>query len=574
LKFCSGQGPYFLTGDLLQYDIDDESCNNQPSSKRMKPTDQCPSDNSCHLSAEHALTESVKARLNVLKNRKKPWTVPLQWDYEAEIQMRKQDWIKNKIREVKKKFGTWLQPIYKDKLSFQCKRCFEHKKALFLQANPIIETEITNDAFDNFQKSTTSTFSKTTGYDPENEQHVDKYRNLYKRAHDHENSATHIRAINNLKRAYALDQEEETKILLATSAITATDRMILLTYQQVKINSPLSNHRSWVDLLKQLGVDLGVHHYERSSAVRIEALISEILHKKLIDFIKQSDIPMSIIVDTTTDSQQNNYLIVYIRLVHHNYPFTYFYTLINLNAEDAQSMFDSIVNKFIADEVDNIMKQRLVAFASDGASVMTGYINGLAAKFRRFITHERDLYAVHCMSHKLNLVVVKGLRAVPEVQFLESQLSNLFNFFTNKGGKRLSAFMQLCDSLGRRMYTIKGLFEIRWAPSEFASIKNFILNYPMLIEFFENVASDESSFDEETRIRALNYLENMAHVGFHALVTFTADLLEVISRLAKEYQLLAGTLVGQHSRLERFVQELNYLQTNDGPYLRSFLSQV
>ena len=54
------------------------------------------------------------------------------------------------------------------------------------------------------------------------------------------------------------------------------------------------------------------------------------------------------------------------------------------------------------------MKSNLVGFASDGASVMLGRHQGLGVHFERFSSRPK-IYKIHCMAHRLNLVVKKSL---------------------------------------------------------------------------------------------------------------------------------------------------------------------
>jgi hypothetical protein len=71
-------------------------------------------------------------------------------------------------------------------------------------------------------------------------------------------------------------------------------------------------------------VDLGKHHYEKTSATRITENILKKRHESLIEHLKLKQYPLSIILDTSSDSANKNYLLVYIRTIEENYPTTYF----------------------------------------------------------------------------------------------------------------------------------------------------------------------------------------------------------------------------------------------------------
>ena len=73
--------------------------------------------------------------------------------------------------------------------------------------------------------------------------------------------------------------------------------------------------------------------------------------------------------------------------------------------------------KSIADEIEAMLQSHnlgdllCVAQAYDGASVMSGAVGGVQARFRE--RHPEAVY-VHCYAHKLNLVLCYSCKAIPE----------------------------------------------------------------------------------------------------------------------------------------------------------------
>jgi hypothetical protein len=76
-------------------------------------------------------------------------------------------------------------------------------------------------------------------------------------------------------------------------------------------NVPLGSHATMVKLQKMNGADLGVYHYERTSATRMLNSISKEMKNTLKDYLKSSNMPISILVDMTTDASVKNYLCVH-----------------------------------------------------------------------------------------------------------------------------------------------------------------------------------------------------------------------------------------------------------------------
>ncbi|MBV8803320.1 MAG: hypothetical protein JO131_10245 [Gammaproteobacteria bacterium] len=159
------------------------------------------------------------------------------------------------------------------------------------------------------------------------------------------------------------------------------------------------------------------------------------MHSKLIKHITDainSNIPVSIILDSTTDMKGSHHLIVYFRTLEvdqvsenpgacQETPRVYFYKLIPIGMDEtANGYFETLSNsiKGIEPGAENsqysspehemnlydVLKTKLRGFSSDGASVMLGKKNGLAKIIQeRFATHK--VFTIHCMAHRLQLAI-------------------------------------------------------------------------------------------------------------------------------------------------------------------------
>lgn len=59
---------------------------------------------------------------------------------------------------------------------------------------------------------------------------------------------------------------------------TITAKMMRTVYAEVMCNLGLANHEKIVTLQELNGIDLGYHHYERTSARRMIETISHVMH--------------------------------------------------------------------------------------------------------------------------------------------------------------------------------------------------------------------------------------------------------------------------------------------------------
>ena len=112
---------------------------------------------------------------------------------------------------------------------------------------------------------------------------------------------------------------------------------------------------------------------------------------------------------------------------------------------------ESANSKAIADVlVEEIKKCRLditkcVGFTSDGAAVMMGVKNGVAARLRQYAP---QMINIHCICHKLALACTYSNESVTYVKDMELWLRQLWQYFENSP-KRLAKFMDIQTQLKR-----------------------------------------------------------------------------------------------------------------------------
>lgn len=91
--------------------------------------------------------------------------------------------------------------------------------------------------------------------------------------------------------------------------LKVTVAMFRTVFVEIKKNIPFDSHSSLVSLQKTHGVNMGVHHYEKCGAISIMESMSSQMHKQLINHMLSKNSPFSIIIDGSTDSQENKFLI-------------------------------------------------------------------------------------------------------------------------------------------------------------------------------------------------------------------------------------------------------------------------
>jgi hypothetical protein len=155
----------------------------------------------------------------------------------------------------------------------------------------------------------------------------------------------------------------------------------------------------------------------------------------------------------------------------------YFFGFYQCTSQTAASL-----EKFILDTLEQLQIPlhfcRCVNF--DGASNMSGRLNGLQARICRLVP--KAIY-FHCAAHRLNLVVVSACHSVKEAVNFFGTVQAAYNFIAC-APTRLAvyeeAWKELEELRDKRMLTLKSLCEVRWGCQRRA-LRVFSIGYPAMM---------------------------------------------------------------------------------------------
>lgn len=149
----------------------------------------------------------------------------------------------------------------------------------------------------------------------------------------------------------------------------------------------------------------------------------------LNDFIK-NEIKLAkffaIIADDTTDISEKSQCTLTIRFVNDQSELKErFLGFHDVSADrTANALFELLTN--VLEPLD--FKNKLVAQCYDGASVMSGELNGLQSKIKSVVP---SALFTHCAAHRLNLVLQQGTSGIPKVRIFFATMFSIPAFFIN-----------------------------------------------------------------------------------------------------------------------------------------------
>lgn len=206
-------------------------------------------------------------------------------------------------------------------------------------------------------------------------------------------------------------------------------------YWLVKSEIPHTTHyNSLIETMKVIGCDVFKHlHCGENAKYTSQRIIQEFL-KVMGDHLRERQLTelchsdhYSVMIDESIDIGVIKELVIYTRYLSAfgdvKNAFLTIMELTNGTADVIEESLVSFLNK------SSISLSRLVGFASDGANVMTGCRNGVAARLAR---RQPLLTSTHCVAHRLALAASQAGDDVPYVSnTFKPTLQQLFYFYEN-----------------------------------------------------------------------------------------------------------------------------------------------
>lgn len=189
----------------------------------------------------------------------------------------------------------------------------------------------------------------------------------------------------------------------------------------------------------------------------------------------------------------------------------------------------------------------IVAQSYDGASVMSGRVGGLQAKIRE--TYPSAVY-IHCMAHRINLVVTDLCGEIDCVKKFFNTLESLYVHFSSPS--RHNTLTKIQNELGLSHTEISRLSDTRWSCRS-ANCQATKKNYSAIIDALQLEIEQTSN---KNAIEAIGLLSNMKSSKFLVSLIILDDILKIINILSKQLQSEAATLADSTNVINGTIKSL------------------
>ena len=317
------------------------------------------------------------------------------------------------------------------------------------------------------------------------------------------------------------------------------------------------------------GVDLGETYLNDHRCKEFIQAISLVM-KNGLQSQTSSKLPFffSCVTDQAVDCGVIEEEIIFIQIVENGLAVNKYATIQGVKKSDANGVLASVVNGF-EDVGINSWKDGLVAFGSDGASVMTGVRNGVIAKMRQDVPW---LIGIHCVAHNLELAILDGIKDVQYFADLTEMLKGLYKHY-HYSAKALRELQELANVMEESCNRPVNVTGSRWVPHNFCALKVVCNKYRVIhAHMHQPAAAGNGSATMQGRARnVVSKLESYKHLAFMFFMLDILDELQKVSLLFQKDEVAVGDV--KYS-LERTTLALNALLARPGANVKKFEQSV
>lgn len=209
-----------------------------------------------------------------------------------------------------------------------------------------------------------------------------------------------------------------------------------------------------------------------------------------------------------------------------------------------------------------IPMQKIRGLGTDGASVITGHLNGVTMLM---CTDNPHCISVHCVCHRLNLAVSQACKNIPLMANLTNIISTIHNHIC-QSPQRSERLKDLNEIICEKNIKLKRIYEICWL-SMGDAVSTIIWNYEALLL----LTSQESAREDPTGIGLNKQLSSYVNL---ALIHLACEVLAVTNHLPKVFQYRDVCFSTVRGNLNDCIETLKDLRNNNGPVMTAMGAKI
>ncbi|XP_023930781.1 zinc finger protein 862-like [Lingula anatina] len=280
--------------------------------------------------------------------------------------------------------------------------------------------------------------------------------------------------------------------------------------------------------------------------------------------LKDADF-FSVLCDSSTDRSEDEKEIVYVRIVKNGLPTFLYMKLVDVKSGKADGIVQAIDEAFADFDMDGAeWRAKMIGFGSDGASVMTGKTNGVAAILQRDVPW---LVQIHCLAHRLELAIKDCLKDTYMDEIVNILVS--VYYFYKGSPKRLRELESIADIMDEQFLKPERANGTRWVEHKQKALAKLEKTWRSIVVHLESYASDMTNRAED-RAKARGINNRLLQYKVVLYMHFLLDVFDQMSQLSLLFQRDDITVPSVVLKCEHVQLMLTSLLTVNGSYLESF----
>ncbi|KAE8293775.1 hypothetical protein D5F01_LYC06711 [Larimichthys crocea] len=361
------------------------------------------------------------------------------------------------------------------------------------------------------------------------------------------------------ERTGGIAQAMKKQVNLERSAFLAALRaMYWLTTNEIPHTT---NFSSLLDMMRGLGLSYLSHlnkagnaHYTSEEIMQeMVQVLSDEPRQHIFNSMRKSRY-FSLLIDETTDIAVAKQLIIYGRYLTETHEVRTSFLAIQDIADGQAITIVAAIKAFLSSADLDINK--MAGFGSDGAAVMVGRRNGVAAKLRG---DNQKLVNIHCIAHRLALASAQAADGITYLMKFKDLIGQLYRFY-EFSPVRTAGLKNIQDVLNSRVKLVQAK-DVRWLSHNQAVIA-LKRTYAAVVTSLEHEATERN---EATARGLATFLTTFQ---FTATLLMLCDILPLLSKLSRLFQRTEVDFTHIDANVTATIEALRTLKSTPGSNFR------
>ncbi|KAJ4930984.1 hypothetical protein JOQ06_025285 [Pogonophryne albipinna] len=379
---------------------------------------------------------------------------------------------------------------------------------------------------------------------------------LRKKIREHKNSAAHNEAVKILQTAnkdILLNMNASSQ----ESVFESTAKVFMTAYYVAKNNKPFTDFESLIDLQQANSADLGRVLHSKTVCVDIIEHVSSQMKKELLKKIIETKSKITVLADEST-------LIVFLKASVDGdmEPIAFPLDLVELDSMSAAHIKEQIMGCLLKNGFTvELLREILIGFCSDGASVMLGVKSGVGKLLQDDFP---GIILWHCLNHRLELAVDQALDVTGGTKDFQAFMGSLYSLYS-QSPKNMRQLSECAHNLDIALRRIGKVFSVRWVASSWRAVSAVWQSYPALAQHFRE-ASEDDTRDSRERAKFKGLLSKLYSINFLKSLALMADVLTELKNLSEILQNRKTTLPKAHDIMTTYVKRIESFNRYPGQH--------